>query len=456
MDVLAPSSGDVHDVLANVDAMAGGMKKALAARRDEALTALTDFVRANEDAERSPNLWDAKQDRLDLVFKLLSLRERMASDEALCVAALKTLKILSRKEENRLAFTRRATQGVCDVLRNNGRKISRAVASEGACVLLNACYERDNVDAVIACGGVEPLVRFLSDGGGFGDDDDGTGTNEEERLHQSRSRPKPPKPPSSPSSSSLRSNAAGAIQSISYTERGRARVRDCDGVNVLVRALRDLVGGGGKTKTATTTTTADASSSSSSSSSSLALARVVGAIHNMTSDAEAVRAARTLGGVPLIVPLLRSRAPSVAGSAAGAAQNMSREAASRRMIRDAGAIPALGELLVVGEVPAQVCAAGALLNILGPELSRGGGGAGSGVRAEEEEEEAEAEATTSDDDSDDEPPPPPPPPPDDGADGAARRRRGLGKLISSALALTMVWDALYDGKPDVRAPPAPA
>ena len=55
------------------------------------------------------------------------------------------------------------------------------------------------------------------------------------------------------------------------------------------------------------------------------------------------------------------------------------------MIRDAGAIPALGELLVVGEVPAQVCAAGALLNILGPELSRGGGGAGSGVRAEEEE-----------------------------------------------------------------------
>ena len=68
-----------------------------------------------------------------------------------------------------------------------------------------------------------------------------------------------------------------------------------------------------------------------------------------------------------MIELLHSPSPAVFGSAAGALQNVSREVASRRIIRDAGAAEPLATLLMGGDVQAQVCAAGALLNILGPE-----------------------------------------------------------------------------------------
>ena len=38
------------------------------------------------------------------------------------------------------------------------------VAGEGSNVILNVCYEKENVDAILMCGGVEPLVRFLGRG----------------------------------------------------------------------------------------------------------------------------------------------------------------------------------------------------------------------------------------------------------------------------------------------------
>ena len=46
---------------------------------------------------------------------------------------------------------------------------------------------------------------------------------------------------------------------------------------------------------------------------------------------------------------------------------MSREVASRKLIRESDAVPALMGLLFGDEMQAQKCAAGALLNILGPE-----------------------------------------------------------------------------------------
>ena len=60
---------------------------------------------------------------------------------------------------------------------------------------------RYNVDAILMCGGVEPLVRFLGE----------------------RKDP------------DLQANAAGAIQSICFQEKGRTAVRDLDGVPAMLR-----------------------------------------------------------------------------------------------------------------------------------------------------------------------------------------------------------------------------
>ena len=80
------------------------------------------------------------------------------------------------------------------------------MAGEGSNVILNVCYEKENVDAILMCGGVEPLVRFLGE----------------------RKDP------------DLQANAAGAIQSICFQDKGRVSVRDLDGVPAM---LRLLVGG---------------------------------------------------------------------------------------------------------------------------------------------------------------------------------------------------------------------
>lgn len=77
---------------------------------------------------------------------------------------------------------------------------------------------------------------------------------------------------------------------------------------------------------------------------------------------------RRKGGIRWLVRLLHHTQPCVCGSAAGALQNVSREVASRLLIRDSDAIKSLIKLLQSTEVQTQVCAAGALLNVLGPEL----------------------------------------------------------------------------------------
>ena len=48
--------------------------------------------------------------------------------------------------------------------------------------------------------------------------------------------------------------------------------------------------------------------------------RAVGAVHNMSSEPEAIRVIRRLGGVPLLIQLLRVPSAPVCGSAAGALQ----------------------------------------------------------------------------------------------------------------------------------------
>jgi hypothetical protein len=53
--------------------------------------------------------------------------------------------------------------------------------------------------------------------------------------------------------------------------------------------------------------------------------RAVGALHNMSSDAETIRIIRREQGIAPLIALLSDRCDAVCGSAAGALQNVSRE-----------------------------------------------------------------------------------------------------------------------------------
>ncbi|KAL3700330.1 hypothetical protein R1sor_018352 [Riccia sorocarpa] len=216
------------------------------------------------------------------------------------------LKVLSRKEHIRKAIGK---DGIKSLVRhlNNSKHIIKA-AAEGANVILNVCYEKENVHEVLDCGGTATLVGFL-----LSDDEE------------------------------LQANSAGALQSICFQPEGRLAVRALGAIPQLIALL-------------------DAEAIS-------VKARAVGALHNMSSDVYAIPVIRRKGGIKSLVQLLRSENHSVRGSAAGALQNVSREVASRLIIRESPALPLLVDLLSNSEVQVQVSAAGALLNVLGPEMN---------------------------------------------------------------------------------------
>jgi len=264
---------------------------------------LQQFVEANEDPKTSPNFRTPGADDLQFLIKVAKVKN-ITEDEDISLLLLKCFKILSRKQENRASIGEGGIRTITQFLQ---APLSTRIAGEGANVILNICYEKDNVEHVLKCNGVLPLVSFLK----AGDLD-------------------------------LQANAAGAIQSICFQEKGRLHVRDCGSIPSIIDLLPCE-----NTKVQT---------------------RAVGAIHNMSSDPDSIRIIRRKDGIPHLIELLSSEHTAISGSAAGALQNVSREVASRRIIRESGAVPPLSALLFGADLQAQVCAAGALLNILGPEL----------------------------------------------------------------------------------------
>ena len=262
------------------------------------------FVSANEDASRSANFASQQPDDLDEVVELISNPTSMASDE-IALRVLKTLKILSRKFENRVRLGEQIVPDLVRVLSETER--SSAVLGEGANVVLNVCYERENVQRIISAGGVPPLIALLSS----------------DELD-------------------LQANAAGAIQSICFQSEGRSYVREMGAIPAVLPLL--------------------------SSPSLKVQTRAVGAVHNISSEPEAIRLIRRLEGIAPLIVLLRTPSAAVCGSAAGALQNLSRESSARKEIWELGAVVPLTDLLFGDDVQSQVCAAGAILNLLGPEL----------------------------------------------------------------------------------------
>ncbi|GMH44548.1 hypothetical protein BSKO_12500 [Bryopsis sp. KO-2023] len=331
--VRSPSFQEVSNVILN----------AVPRDRDTAIQMLQTFVTSNEDPGRSANFKSTKPDRMDTIIKALRQPD-VSQDSHMVLLLLKSLKILSRKHDNRLnagvgsshdthvrfitldrlefcflanfrfLLTTRSfscARGVEDiriVLDYQRNACNCRIGAEAANVLLNLCYERRNVESVISCGGVPPLLDALS-------------SDEVE----------------------MQANAAGAIQSICFQDVGRKSIRGTGGILQFVKLL--------------------------DSEHTKVRLRSVGAVHNVSSDPKAIQIIRHNGGIPKLVRMLRSPHVSIKGSAAGALQNLSREIASRIVIRDLDAVGPLSDLLSADDTQAQVCAAGALLNLLGPELA---------------------------------------------------------------------------------------
>ncbi|GBG65326.1 hypothetical protein CBR_g50362 [Chara braunii] len=257
-------------------------------RADTLLRLCEGFVDANEDPSTSPNFRSLD---LDPIHRFTPFLTEMADlgNEQVAIMLLRVIKILSRKKRNRLAMDDALIAAVLKFL-HLGR--SPKICAEGANVILNACYERENVEVVLRHNGASPLVKFLNS-----DNKD------------------------------LQANAAGALQSICFQSKGRGVVRNLDAIPHMINLLK--------------------------SDSNKVKARAVGALHNMSSDVDSIRIIRRNGGISPLIELLRSPQPSICGSAAGALQNVSREVASRLIIRKSNAVIALADLLTSTELQTQ-------------------------------------------------------------------------------------------------------
>lgn len=219
---------------------------------------------------------------------------------------LKAVRILSRKAENRVGLPAKCYKALVQQLIHPNTRIG----SEGASIILNLCYERSNVDAILQEKAVEILGKCL-------------GSDDEE----------------------LQANSAGAIQSISFQKSGRTYIKE-NFPSPLITSLVKCV----------------------SSPHPKVCARAVGALHNLSTNLELVVIMREVDGIPPLVRVLSNQTPDTARSAAGTVMNISREAESRKIVKEAGAVVPLTTLLFGSDVPSQTSALGALLNILGADL----------------------------------------------------------------------------------------
>jgi hypothetical protein len=265
------------------------------------------FVEENSVVLTSSNLQNGTHED-DLMGSLLILFSQrvLVKHSNVCLLALKSLKILLRKDGNRQIMSQRFVQNIISIMECSS---TPTILTECANVCLNMCYEADNVEKLIDNGGIDSLVRFLG--------------NE---------------------SPDLQASAAGAIQSVCFQEYGRGAVRETNGA---IEALVQLM----------------------NSENSLLQARAVGAIHNISGDALSIHILREVGAIEILVKHLSTPTVGIPGSAAGALQNISREVASQSILaKDARAVELLADLLFGSDTSAMACAVGALMNILGPEL----------------------------------------------------------------------------------------
>ncbi|CAM9513981.1 unnamed protein product [Scytosiphon promiscuus] len=277
-------------------------------------TAIQGFLGANGDPVKAPKLH--KRHSEEEVDDMRAILATLASESArkrgpFLVLLLKVLKVLLRKQSNRRALGRPGVQVVTALM--TSADVVNMVSCECANVVLNMCYEAGNVIHFLEAGGIEALEPLIRSG--------------DERLKARRD-----------------ASGLGAIQSVCFEKPGRDATRNSGIIGAIVSLLED---GSPKVR-----------------------ARALGTVHNLSTDARSIGIIRKEGGLPRLVRLLRSHEAQVCGGAAGTIQNLSREEKSRALLLDTfAAVEPLADLLVGHHVKSQISAAGALVNIVGPDVT---------------------------------------------------------------------------------------
>ena len=247
------------------------------------------FYRLNEDPKVSPNLLVQAGDDYSFLMDLLD-DQRAFSDVDLALSLLRMLKVLSRKESNRVNMEQEDVDTITKYIRHPE---STSVQGEAASIMLNACYEASNVKMAIKANAAVECSWLLD-------------SDSEEAA----------------------ANATGALQSMSYQEEGRVHIRE---VEILEHIFPLLSHTNVKVRT-----------------------RAVGVIHNMSSDVPSIAVIRTGGALTDLVKMLSDPQVAICSSAAGAIQNLSREQASKDLLVEIQGVPPLTDLLFGADVQTQV------------------------------------------------------------------------------------------------------
>eukprot|EP00752_Nemacystus_decipiens_P004513 g4121.t1 len=272
------------------------------------VTAIQEFLGANRDPtivlRQEKQHGEVADDMRAILVALESSSSEGVSGSPLPLLLLKVLKVLLRKQSNRKALGRSGVRLITAFMSSACVDI---VSCECANVVLNMCYDAGNVRHFLEVGGVTalgPLIR-----------------SDKEQL---------------------KASGLGALQSVCFDRPGRDATRDSGIIGIVVGLLDDE--------------------------SPKVRARALGTIHNLSTDARSIGIIREEGGLPRLVRLLRSHEAQVCGGAAGTIQNLSREEKSRALLLDSsGAVESLADLLVGRHTKSQISAAGALVNIVGPD-----------------------------------------------------------------------------------------
>eukprot|EP01041_Mallomonas_annulata_P004668 gene4668-9258_t len=265
-------------------------------------TALMNAMQQFTDQYANPNVNMGSTREADDMRPLLAvLRGPLPGDFEVLIA--KVIKILLRKPINRTLMGKHGVLCIVKALMRQTEHRSIA-ATEIGNVVLNTCYNGDNVQLFIDEGGFPHLLKLLL----------------------SRD-------------TSLQASVLGAIQGICFVPIGRQAIRqDSESIRIMVHFL--------------------------DSEDSLVRARASGTIHNISADSTSILILREAGCIPSLVRLLRDQSVEVCQAVTGTLQNLSREVASREIILECDALPPLSDLLLGNDVQCQVAAVGALFNLL--------------------------------------------------------------------------------------------
>lgn len=312
--------------IARVNAFLRKTPGVLTRKRDRLAYLLETFVSENAKPNVSPNYLrtDGKPDDMTCLSRVLDDCGEKTADGDIAEYVLQVFKILLRREENRQTIEKDAIMAIVSATK---RATSSVSAREGANCVLNMCYDIFNVGQLIEISGVHVLLNLLKSGPFAGND-------------------------------SVDASLAGALQSVCYQKRGRARMRDLGAVEVFVSMLPGVR----RTTTANTRTKKKKTDRQDYKT----LSRVVGVLHNMSADPLCADQIRDCGGIVPLTDLLRHPSNAVKMSASGAIQNLARDEDSRgKILAIEFVVPTLVQYLFMGDdVSLQASATSALLALI--------------------------------------------------------------------------------------------